>query len=264
MMEADCLYDMTVTHVRHRPVRHALRYRIFMTLLDLDRLSATARQCRLFSVGRFNLLGLNPADHGTGPGIDTPAALKRWVQGLATAEGIDLAGGRVILCCMPRVLGYAFNPISLYFCTDAANTLRVVAYEVHNTFGQRHVYLADVARDDMRPGPMRHHAPKRFHVSPFMPMEMGYRFTLARPGRRFALSIRGEAADDGTPLIDAVMTGERRPLSDAQILRAVARMPLLGIKVVAAIHWEALKLWRKKLRFHRAPPPPSNVVTMGS
>ncbi|MCC6469972.1 MAG: DUF1365 domain-containing protein [Alphaproteobacteria bacterium] len=248
-----CLYFGTVMHQRLRPRRHRLNYRVFTLYVDLDELPALHRRLRFFSHNRFNLLALHDADHGDG--AQAPAA---WVrQQLATA-GIDTRGGRIGLLCYPRLLGYAFNPISVYFCFDSCDALAAVLYEVHNTFGERHSYLMRV--EPGAPEPVRHRCAKRFHVSPFIAMEATYHFRLRPPGERLSIAIA--ETDAGGPLLHAATTGERTPLTDARLVAALLRYPLMTVKVIAGIHWEALKLWLKGVAVHRKPAPPATPVTI--
>lgn len=256
MTEADFrsgLYPGTVMHQRFLPVRHRLRQRIFSLLLDLEELPKLARELRLFSVDRFNLVSFHERDHGAGES----GGLLAWVRGQCESAGIP-AVGPVRLLCMPRVLGHAFNPLSIFFCHDAAGALSAILYQVNNTFGQRHSYLIAVAAGTA--GTIHQKAKKRFYVSPFMPMEMDYRFHVLPPGVRVSVVIEGRGAMG--KLITASLSGRRRALTDAALLRAVLGAPAQGLKVVTAIHWEAWKLWRKKLALQPRPALPENPVTI--
>jgi hypothetical protein len=242
-------------HQRLRPRRHRLAYRVFAIYVDLDALPALERGLRLFSLNRFNLFSLHDADHGDGAG--SPAG---WARRQLANAGIAEAGARIGLLCYPRLLGYVFNPISVYFCFDRNQALRAVIYEVHNTFGERHSYL--VPLDPGAPEPIRHCCAKRLHVSPFIGMEATYRFHLRSPGKRLAFAIAATDADG--PLLHAATTGRRVALTDGALAAAALRFPLMTIKVIAAIHWEALKLWLKGAAVHRKPAPPDAAVTVVS
>ncbi len=247
-MTSSSLYRGSVRHVRLRPRRHALRYRVFWLLLDLDARPAL----RLLSFGRFNLFGFDERDHGDG----TPGGLRAWVAGQLDAAGID-APGPVRVLTMPRVLGYVFNPISVYFCHRADGTLAAVLYEVNNTFGTRHSYLFAVGAEAH---PLRHACRKQLYVSPFLPTGMTYRFRLAPPAARVALAI--DAADAAGPVLSAVLSGRRVKLTDAALLRAFLAIPLLTLKVTAAIHWQALRLWLKRVPLVPRPAPPATPVSI--
>jgi DUF1365 family protein len=244
-----CLYTGTVMHRRFKPRAHRLNYRVFWTLLDLDELPRLSARLRLFSLERFNLFGFRNADHGDG----SSRPLRQQVETLLAAAGIDLDGGAIRLLCMPRLLGFVFNPISVYYCYDRGGTLKVLLYEVHNTFGQRHSYLIPVDGDDSEL--LEQHCLKAFYVSPFMDMDIAYRFRVQPPDKRVALVIEG--ADAQGPVLVASLAGERHALTDTALLRAFLSFPLMTLKVVAGIHWEAAKLWFKGIRLRPRPPAPS-------
>jgi DUF1365 family protein len=251
------LYTGVVDHNRRRPRVHALRYRIFMLLLDLDEApSLFARlRLRLLRPGRFGLMSFHAADHGDRSG----APLKAQVEARLAAAGMA-AGGPIRLLTMPRILGHGFNPLSVYFCHRPDESLAAILYEVSNTFGERHNYLIAVP-ERADGGPVRQTAAKAFYVSPFMDLDLGYAFTVTPPGERCAIAVT--VSDGDGPMLTAAFAGQRRPLTDAALLRAWLGHPLLSLKVVAGIHWEALKIWRKGVGFRRRPPPPARDVTLG-
>ncbi len=254
MTLSSALYRGNVMHRRLRPKRHRLAYKLAMALLDLDELDALDRRLRLFSVGRFNLFSFRPRDFGDGSAVP----LRDQVAERLAAAGIVSEGLKVSLLTMPRLLGFAFNPISLYFCAQADGRLIAMLYEVNNTFGQRHTYLLEVGE---KSGAVVHQdAPKRLHVSPFMAMDQHYAFRVLPPGERLALGITSR--DDDGPLLSAVMDLRRQPLSDAALLRTFAAMPLMTFKVAAGIGWEALKLWLKRVPVHRLPPAPAKPLSV--
>lgn len=254
MTVAGALYRTSVMHRRMDATRYRFDYRVFGLLVDVDRLDDLDRGLRLFSHNRPNLLAIHDRDHG--PKDGTP--LRPWVDALLRRHGIDQAGGRVELFCMPRVLGYVFNPLSLFYCRDADDRLIAILCEVRNTFGEWHGYLL---HDGGRPlaFPLRHRAAKVFHVSPFLPPAGTYRFRFSAPEEHLAVGIRYEL--DGRPVLAATQTGSRRRLTDAEILRATARMPLMTFKVMAAIHWQAARLWLRGAAFYRKPMPPAREIT---
>ncbi len=251
-MTESAIYHGVVMHQRLRPVRHRLRYRVFMFLLDLDELPGLATRLRLFSYGRFNLFSFHDADHGDGTG-----ALRGWVEAQVRAAGLDVALGAIRVLCMPRVLGHAFNPISVFFCHARDGRLVAMLYEVNNTFGERHSYLMPV-RDDA--DPVRQSCEKRFYVSPFMPMELTYRFRVGRPRARVSVAIDASGVDG--KMIVTGFAGARSVLSDRGLLGSFAGMPVLGLKVLAGIHWEAAKLLVRGLRLKARPLPPEHAVTV--
>jgi len=245
--QASGLYTGRVTHQRLRPRRHRLDYRVFWLLLDLGEVESLDQRLRLFSRNRFNLMAFHDRDHGDGGGVP----LRVQIEALLADAGVDLGGGPIRLLTMPRVLGYVFNPISIYYCHRPDGDLAALVYEVTSTFGQRHAYVIPVAAADAARGVIRQAAAKALHVSPFLAMDMTYAFRGVVPGEGLVLGVDGSDADG--LMIATAMQGRRQPLSDAALLRAAAAIPLLTLKVVAAIHWEALKLWLKGVPLARAP-----------
>jgi DUF1365 family protein len=163
------------------------------------------------------------------------------------AAGLGEAGARIAVLTMPRILGYAFNPISIYFCRDRDDALGAIVYEVHNTFGERHSYVLAADGD----GAVTHGTAKAFHVSPFLGMDMRYAFRVQPPGERLSVAIRGEDGDG--PMIVAALSGERRPLTDGMLARMLAAYPLMTLKVTAGIHWHALRMILRGFRIYRHP-----------
>ena len=218
-----------------------------MVCIDLDEVDEIAGACRFFSRDRFNLFGFYDRDHGDG----SARPLRDQVVDRLGEAGIALEGGSIRIVCLPRVLGYVFNPISVYYCSDADGVLRAMLYEVNNTFGERHSYLIPF---DGGSGPIRQSCAKRLHVSPFMDMDMTYDFRVTPPDACVSVSISGRDSDG--PLIATAFDGRRNDISDATLLAAFFSYPLLTLGVIAAIHWEALKLLLKgiKVRSHRPAP----------
>jgi DUF1365 family protein len=250
------IYQGVVVHQRFKPTGHRLRYRIVSLLIDLDELSALSRRFRLLSIDRFNLFSLRQSDFGAG----TPTGLRDWVTAQCKAAGI-LADGAIRLLAMPRVLGHAFNPLSVFFCYRADGGLAATLYQVNNTFGERHSYLIPAPSGTTM---IRQSCRKVFYVSPFMPMEMEYRFRVVPPAKRVSVVIDGLGAGPSGQgrLITASLSGRRSELTDGALLRAFLGAPALGLKVVGGIHWEALKLWRKKVGLHTKPAPPADPITI--
>jgi hypothetical protein len=259
-MTGTALYVGTVTHHRWKPKRHHLRYGVFALLADLDELPELARRLTLFSHNRFNLFSLMDRDFGAGDGT----ALKPWVEAQLAQAGLETRGIRISLLCYPRILGYAFNPLSVFFCRRARDgALIAILYEVHNTFGERHCYLIPAESSDT---PVRQECDKAFYVSPFIDMQATYRFQILPPsfesktGERVAIVISETDAEG--PLLDASFVASRVPLGDGKLLSLMARHPLMGLKVIGGIHWEALRLWLKGIKLANRPAPPVRLVTI--
>jgi len=253
---ASALYFGKVIHRRFRPKAHYLSYRVFWLFLDLEEVDRLAKHLRFFSVGRFNLVSFHPRDHGDGS--DRP--LRQQITHYLERAGIDLGQGAVRLLTMPRLLGYVFNPISIYYCHHTDGRLLALVYEVTSTFKIRHSYVIPVSQADSEQGRFVQSAAKALYVSPFMDMEMDYKFRGHVPSDILDVMIDGH--DVQGKLIHAAITAHKRPLTDSSLLRAIAGFPLMTMKVVMAIHWEALKLWLKRVPLTRQPLPAAEQVTL--
>ena len=228
------LYAGRVVHARLRPRRHRLSYRVFSLLLDLDELETLGKRLRFFGHNRAAIFSFFDRDHGDG-GPD----LRGWIAAQLGAAGTALAAPRIEVLCYPRILGYVFNPLTVYFCRDG-DALRAILYEVHNTFGERRTYVIPVTGNARV---IEQACAKELYVSPFVPMECGYIFRITPPAEHVVVAI--DETDGEGVLLKASFAGRRQPLTDAGLLRALFAYPLMTLKVTAAIHWEALKLWSK-------------------
>jgi uncharacterized protein len=248
------LFAGHVMHQRTRPKPHRLRYSVFYLALDLEEAPAVGLALRFFSVNRFNLFSIHERDHGDGSG----SPLLDQIRAKLHDAQID-AGGAVVLMTMPRMLGYAFNPLSLYFCHRKDGELVAILYEVNNTFGQRHTYLIPAIPD--ADGLVRQESAKSLYVSPFLDTDMRYAFVVAPPKGRVAISII--ARDGEGPVLIAKLAADRVPFADATLARAALAYPFLTLKVVAAIHWEALRLWLKGVGLVQRPKQVTGQTTLG-
>ena len=247
------LYAGKVAHIRHAPFRHRFDYRIWMLAIDLDRVDDVAAASGMFSHNRFGLLALYDKDHGPRDG----SPLRPWVEAALQRDGLAKAGARIIFLTMPRLLGYAFNPISFYFCYDAAGQLGAILHQVKSTFGDQIGYLMPVSG----PGNVRQSTEKHMHVSPFFDMQGGYQFDLTAPAEAFTVSIRYGAA--GVRRMTATMRLQARPWRPSAILRLLFEMPLTPMKVMLAIHWQALLLFCRGAVFHKIPAQPHSTIIAG-
>lgn len=240
------LYTGSVIHHRFQPKGHRLRYGVFCLNLDLDELDTLNNGLRLFGYNRFALFSFHDADHGElGKGVP----LRTWVENHILALGHSTAGLKVEILCYPRILGYVFNPLTVYYCRNADGELIAVLYEVCNTFHERHTYVISCANLD---GPVRHSCDKAFYVSPFMPMDCRYHFHITPPQERVAVRIT--ETDAGGKVLYAEFDGVRRPLTDMALLKVLLRYPLMTLKITAAIHFEAVRLLLKGLKVYRHKP----------
>lgn len=254
------LYNGKVMHMRFAPRRYRFDYRVFSLLLDVAHLEETAAKLKLFSLNRFNLFAFHERDHGPCDG----SSLHDWALGLLARHGVNLQGGRIELLCFPRVLGFVFNPLSLWFCYGSDGSLHAVIYEVRNTFGEKHHYLVHETDGTALQSGSWHAADKAFHVSPFLGMNMQYRFLITPPAERLRVLIDEYEQQPDHKLrrvLVATLAGRRQALRDSALLKNFIAMPLMTFKVVAMIHWHAVKLWFRGVKFHRKPEPPVHEVT---
>lgn len=252
MNEAVRLYDTWLRHDRFAPTSHGFSYRLLLLAIDL---TAEVRGSWLFGRNRRALLRLDDRDHLDGSGRPLEDQLAEMLAG----HGLAYDGGRILLLCQPRLLGHVFNPISTYYVHRRDGSLQAMLYEVNNTFGERHSYLFPV--DAGAAEPLRHGCDKVFHVSPFMALDLAYDFRVTRPGKAVQLDIDVRRGDQ--PMLTARMTGRQRPFNARSVLRLLVAGRLFPLKVLGAIHWEAIRLWRKRVGFWRAPTPPAEGVTLG-
>jgi DUF1365 family protein len=231
------LYEGTLLHARHDPRRHVFRYPVAYWLIDLDELEELNRRFRLLSVNRPGIVSLQDRDHFDGDG--TP--LKEAVIRFAGDPSIE----RVLVLTQLRVLGYVFNPVSFYWCYRGDGALACMVAEVNNTFGER---LPELLAGDS----LAYEHEKRLHVSPFMGLEQRYRYTFSEPGE--TVFARIEVHEHGGMLMQAVLAGRRRELTGATFARFLVRYPLMPLQVIALIHWQALRLFLKRVPFHSKPP----------
>ena len=253
-MQKSALYNGVVTHRRLTPVGHHLKYRIFYLLLDLDELPEIAGRIPFLSLNKRNLVSFRSRDFGDGE----PDDLKRHILETVRASGLTAEIASIRLLCIPRLFGYAFNPLSTYYCFDKDDTLVALVYEVSNTFKERQSYVLPAGEANVK-GLYRQACAKEMYVSPFMPMDCRYEFSLLPPGETIALSIR--QFHEGAPILNASFIGEYAELNRRTLGAALLRFPFNSVKVIAGIHWEALKLWLKGLKLVDRPgkdttPPP--------
>jgi len=253
------IYLGAVMHRRMAPLGYRFAYRVYSLWLDLDCLQSSLAGLRGLSLNRFNLVSVHERDFGPRDG----SPLKPWIEARLAEQGVQIPGLKVFLFAMPRVLGYQFNPLSLWYCYNAHGQLVAVLGEVHNTFGEMHGYLMHNEGAAIS-GAVRAEADKCFYVSPFIGMQARYRFRLSVPGPSIHIGIHETAPDDSgrqQPLLVATQTGKWHPLSDAELWRAFWGVPLVTLKAIVMIHWQALRLWWRRARFYHQEPLPPAVVS---
>lgn len=247
------LFPGVVTHARLKPKLHKLSYRIYSLLLDLDELDEIDRRLRLLSIDRFNLFSFHRKDRGDRSGSDLREQLEQNMR----KAGIEPDGGPICLLTMPRLLGWAFNPLSVFFCYSRDASLKAILWEVDNTFGERHGYM--IPAEAQSGGEIAQQCDKAFYVSPFMDLDLRYQFQVLPPTD--ILSIRIEVHDRDGPVLMARHLARRRELTDGALLKAFFAIPFLTLRVVGGIYWEALKIWLKGIGLRVRPQPPQVPVS---
>lgn len=252
-----------VRHTRLRPTRHVFNYGVYFVRMPLRPMAHAPLKRALpagFSHNRFNVLSFWDKDHGDGQ-----QPLLRWIDALLKNEGIADADGEIWLQAFPRVLGYVFNPVSFWFCHNKDGQLRAVLAEVRNTFGESHNYLLDTG--SAMPYGIELTARKIFHVSPFCAVDGTYRFRFMRSSHNRGGTatertvVRIDYDDAAGPLLLTSVSGSSHPLSNAVVARAFFAYPLMTFGVMARIHWQALRLWIKRVPFFKKPRPPSSELS---
>lgn len=247
---AATLYPGEVMHARLNPFGHRFNYRVFSMLFDLDRMAEVDRLTPLMSVNRANLVSFRDSDHAEREG----ETARQFADRLLADAGLAKRASRVLLLAYPRIFGYVFNPLSVYFAYDEDERLVALIYGVRNTFGERHTYVAPVEAGDLTPAGIRQERKKLFHVSPFIDMAARYHFRVLPPGR--TVRIRIHETENGRPVLAATFIGAAKKLDSGSLCACLLKIPFMTWKIFAGIHWEALKLWLKGARFHKSPPPP--------
>jgi uncharacterized protein len=242
-----CLYDCVIGHRRLRPKRYAFEHRIMMLYADLDELAAIDRDTRLLSVNRANLYSFRDADYfPTAAAGDLKTRVATWLQ----TQGIELpAHGRVRLLTLPRILGYIFNPISVYFCSDENDLPLCAIAEVGNTFRETKLFLLPLLPASNGNTRFQVRVPKEYYVSPFSDLDISFDFDCLLPQETLALHIDDWDAQGRS--LQSHLRGRRVPLNDSQLLRFALKFPALTVKVIALIHWHALRLALKRIPWHR-------------
>lgn len=245
-----CLYKARVMHHRLEPKKHRFQYDVFLFYLDLDELATLARNLKFMSLNRFNLFNFRDKDHLRFPrqAPDEQLPVKQQIINYLRAEGLEQEPARIMLVTNLATLGHQFNPVSFYYCFDENDQPVAAVVEICNTFREMKPFF--LGNNRLQGGVYQLRQQKNFYVSPFIDHDVFFDFTLSVPGEQLNIRIDDYSKDDRRFFI-STLTGDRKPLTDANLLRYFFSFPLITIKVLAMIHWQAFRLWLKKIPFHR-------------
>ena len=233
------LYNGTVIHKRFKPKKHFFKYKVFSLLLDLSELNHLDKNINFFSYNSFNLISFFDKDHGERDG----SSLFEWVKKNLKENNIKSENIKIKLLCYPRIFGYVFNPLSVFFIYDNQENLISILYEVKNTFGEQHTYIFKVENNNL----IQHNCSKKFHVSPFIEMDCNYFFRTLKPAEKISVIIDQYQLDE--KILFASQDGIRVDFNSKELIKSYVKHPLMTLKIISAIHFEAFKLWAKGIKF---------------
>ena len=233
------IYNGTVIHKRFKPKIHFFKYRVFSLLIDLSELDILDKKINYFSYNKFNLISFFDKDHGERDG----SSIVEWVKKNLNENGLNTKNIKIKLLCYPRILGYVFNPLSVFYVYDINEKLVSILYEVKNTFGEQHTYIFRVENNSL----LQHNCEKKFHVSPFIEMDCNYFFRILKPAEKISVII--DQYQSNEKILYASQDGKRADFTSSELIKSYLKHPLMTFKIISAIHFEAFKLWIKGIRF---------------
>ena len=239
-MTNSCIYNGSVIHKRFKPKEHFFKYKVFSLLIDLSELNELDDKLKFFSLNKFNLISFYEKDHGERDG----SSLINWVKRNLSINKISTENIKIKLLCYPRILGYVFNPLSIFFIYDNNENLISILYEVKNTFGEQHTYVFKVEGENKS---IQNNCSKKFHVSPFIEMNCNYFFRILHPGENLSVII--DQHDKEGKILFASQDGKRSDLTSKNLMNSYLKHPLMTFKIILALHFEAFKLWIKGIKF---------------
>ena len=239
-MTNSCIYNGSVIHKRFKPKEHFFKYKVFSLFIDLSELEELNKNLKFFSFNKFNLISFHEKDHGERDG----SSLLDWVKLNLRNNNISTENIKIKLLCYPRILGYVFNPLSIFFIYNKDEKLISILYEVKNTFGEQHTYVFKVESENKL---IQNNCSKKFHVSPFIEMNCNYFFRILNPGEN--LSVKIDQYDQEGKILFASQDGKRSDLTSENLMNSYLKHPLMTFKIISAIHFEAFKLWIKGIKF---------------
>ena len=240
MIKNSHIYTGTVIHKRFKPKLHTFNYNVFSLLIDLSEVDLLDRTLKIFSYNKFNIISFFNKDHGPRDG----SSLKNWVIDNLKKNNIESNNIQIKLLCYPRIFGYVFNPLSVFYVYDKNSDLISILYEVKNTFGEQHTYIFKTKKEQNL---IQHVCKKKFHVSPFIPMNCIYFFRLLKPGNKISVII--DLNDQVGKILYASQDGIKSDLNNKNLTKSYLKHPLMTFKIIIAIHFEAFKLWTKGIKF---------------
>ena len=249
------IYNGKVIHKRFKPKEHFFKYSVFSLLIDLSELNQLDKEIKFFSFNKFNLISFYEKDHGSRDG----SSLVAWVKKNLEANNIHFKDVKIKLLCYPRIFGYVFNPLSVFFIYNSNEKLISILYEVKNTFGEQHTYIFKVD-DDLKL--FQHNCSKKFHVSPFIEMDCNYFFKILKPEDKMSVIIDQYQANE--KILYASQDGKRVDFNSKELLKSYLKHPLMTFKIISAIHFEAFKLWTKGIKFIKKKLKIKNNITFES
>ena len=240
MIKNSYIYTGNVIHKRFKPKKHYFKYKVFSLLIDLSEIKLLDQNLKIFSYNKFNIVSFYDKDHGARNG----SSIKDWVISNLKKNNIDTENIQIKLLCYPRIFGYVFNPLSVFYIYDRSSNLISILYEVKNTFGEQHTY---VFKTEINHNLIQHTCKKKFHVSPFIEMDCTYFFRLLKPGNKISVII--DQNDNNGKILYASQDGVRSEINNINFIKSYLKHPLMTFKIIFAIHYEAFKLWSKGIKF---------------
>ena len=234
------IYNGQVIHKRFKPKVHYFKYKVFSLLIDLSELDILDKKINFFSINKFNLISFHEKDHGERDG----SSLNKWVHQNLEKNNIQTKDIKIKILCYPRIFGFVFNPLSVFYVYNLKDQLISILYEVKNTFGEQHTYIFKVTKDSNL---IQNNCSKKFHVSPFIEMDCTYFFRLLKPGNKISVII--DQYDNEDKILYASQDGRRSDLNSKHLIISYLKHPIMTFKIILAIHFEAFKLWAKGIKF---------------
>ena len=234
------IYNGQVIHKRFKPKVHSFKYNVFSLLIDLSELNMLDKKVNFFSYNKINLISFYDKDHGERDG----SSLIDWVHSNLKKNNISTEDIKIKILCYPRIFGFVFNPLSVFYIYNLSNQLISILYEVKNTFGEQHTYIFRVEKDGNL---IQNYCSKKFHVSPFIEMDCNYFFRLLKPGNKISVII--DQYDSEDKILYASQDGVRTDFNTKYLLKSYLKHPIMTFKIILAIHYEAFKLWTKGIKF---------------